>query len=66
MREFQSKTQQQIADAAQINFTSMSHIEKGRQPSLEVMCRLADALKVDLDDISYIATVYVADAESAA
>jgi transcriptional regulator with XRE-family HTH domain len=61
MRQFQRKTQAELATKAGIDFTTLSHIEKGRQPSLENMCKLADALGVDLDDITYIATVYVAD-----
>lgn len=63
IRTLSRKTQAEIATAGRFDFTTMSHIEKGRQPSLDVMCRLAEALAVDLDDISYVATIYVADAE---
>lgn len=66
IRLLQHKTQDEIATAAEINFTSLSHIEKGRQPSLEVMCRLANALKVDLDDITYMSAVYVVSDEAVA
>jgi transcriptional regulator with XRE-family HTH domain len=69
IRELQCKTQAEIAtlagpDAAgkPLSFTTVSHIEAGRrQPSLDVMCRLANGLGVDLDDFTYFANVYVAD-----
>lgn len=60
IRKAKDKTQQQLADKAEINFTTMSHIEAGRrQPSVAIMCRLANALGVDLDDITYMTAVYV-------
>lgn len=60
IRTLQSKTQDEVATAADIDFTSLSRIERGlRQPSLPAMCRLANALGVDLDDFTYMTAVYV-------
>lgn len=75
IRELQHKTQAEIATAAgtdangkPLSFTTVSHIESGRRssPSLDVMCRIANALGVDLDDITYHVNVYVADERGAA
>lgn len=53
-------TQAQLATAADIHFAHLSKIESGKQqPSLDLMCRLANALHVALDDITYVTTVYV-------
>lgn len=42
--------------------STLYRIETGeRQPSLDVMCRIANALGVPLDAISHIVSVYVAD-----
>lgn len=68
IRELQHKTQSDIATAAvdeqgnPLSFTTVAHIEAGRrQPSLDVMCRMANGLGVHLDDITYSVNVYVAD-----
>jgi len=67
IREAKSVTQDALATKAEIHFAYLSNIERGhKRPSLEVIARLANALEVDLDDISYMATVYViADTEDA-
>lgn len=60
IREAKHKSQDAVATSAGINFAYLSKIERNlQQPSLEVMCRLANALEVDLDDISYLTTIYV-------
>ena len=69
IRELQGRTQAQLAAAAgpdssgkSLSFTTISHVEAGRrQPSVQIMCRIANALGVDLDDITYMANVVVAD-----
>lgn len=59
-------TQAQVATRAGFHFAVLSMIENGkRQPSLDVMCRLANALEVDLEDITYMATIYVATEDAA-
>lgn len=59
IREAKGLPQDKVATAAGITFSYLSRIERNtQQPSVEVMCNLATALGVDLDDISYIATIY--------
>lgn len=59
-------TQAEIATKAGFHFAVLSMIENGkRQPSVDVICRLANALEVDLTDISYMANVYVVDEDVA-
>lgn len=66
LREAKSKTQDQLATSAGIDFTYLSKLERSlHQPSIEVMCRIANALEVDLDDISYMATIYVVTEDAA-
>lgn len=58
--------QDTLAQAAGIHPAYLSNLERSkRQPSTELMRRLADALEVDLDDITYWTVVY-ADVEAAA
>lgn len=46
----------------QLSVGTVSKIESGLyQPSLDIMCRLANALEVDLDAITYVAAIYVPD-----
>lgn len=60
IREAKQLSQDAVATGAGINFAYLSKIERNiQQPSVEVMCRLANALGVDLDDISYMTTIYV-------
>lgn len=60
LREAKGITQDVLSTRAGINFAYLSKIERSKQqPSVEVMHRLATALGVDLDDISYMATIYV-------
>lgn len=68
IRKIQGLTQDQVAtragtdDAGKrlLDHTLVSHIEAGRRrPKLEAMCALATGLGVDLDDITYMANVYV-------
>jgi transcriptional regulator with XRE-family HTH domain len=72
IRRLQGKTQADVAtlagvsaDGKPMSFTTVAHIEKNRGCSLDVMCRIANALGVALDDITYVANVYVV-AEDAA
>lgn len=72
IRELQHKTQAEIADACTdpdaekgVSFTTISHIEAGRrQPSEAFMYRLAAALGVGIDDITYFAPVYEVQADT--
>lgn len=65
IRELKGKTQAEIALACTdpgaekaVSFTTISHIEAGRrQPSEAFMYRLAAALEVGIDDITYLTTV---------
>jgi transcriptional regulator with XRE-family HTH domain len=67
IRTLKGITQDQLATRADIHFAYLSNIENGKKaPSLEVIARLANALEVDLGAVSYMATVYVVDAEDAA
>lgn len=67
IREAKKLSQDVVATSTGINFAYLSKIERSvQQPSVEVMCRLANALGVDLDDISYLATIYVVDEQGAA
>lgn len=67
IREAREIKQDALATTAEIHFAYLSNIEHGKkQPSVDVMCRLANALGVDLDDISYMTAVYVVDDEAAA
>lgn len=60
IREARQLKQDELATAAGVHFAYLSNIERSvKQPSLDVMCRLANALGVDLDDISYQAVIYV-------
>lgn len=60
IRDAKKIKQDQLATDADIHFAYLSNIERSKkQPSLEVIVRLANALGVDLDDISYMANVYV-------
>lgn len=45
-------TQEQLAEKAEIDFTYVSGIERGkRNPSLIVMARIADALDIELVEL---------------
>lgn len=46
-------TQEALADLAQINWLEVSRYERGqvKNPSLDRLCRLAFALKVDFDEM---------------
>lgn len=60
IRRATNKTQDALAQKAGVNPGYMSRIENGeRQPSAEVLLKIAEFLEVDLDDISYLANVYV-------
>lgn len=60
IREAQGVKQDVLATRADIHFAYLSNIERGKKaPSVEVMCRIANGLGVDLDDISYMASIYV-------
>ena len=51
-REYRGLTQKQLAEAAGINQVYVSQIESGaRSGSVDVMKRIADALRIDLDAI---------------
>jgi transcriptional regulator with XRE-family HTH domain len=66
IRLAKKKTQAEIATKAGFHFAVLSMIENGkRQPSYDVICRLAAALEVEPDDISYWATIYVVDEDVA-
>lgn len=46
-------------ESGKLHFAYLSNIENGKkQPSAEVIAALANALKVDIDAISYMAVVY--------
>lgn len=66
IRQAKQIKQDPLAQAAGIHPAYLSNLERSkRQPSLDLMRRLADALEVDLDDITYWTVVY-ADTEVAA
>lgn len=49
LREIRGYSQKELAELAHINAGTLSHIEKGtRQPSVEMMYTIADALNVSL------------------
>lgn len=68
IRKLQGLTQAQVATAAGagddgekvLDHTTVAHVEKGRQPSVDVMGHIANGLGVHLDEITYFAAVYVA------
>lgn len=63
IRDLKGITQDTLATAADIHFAYLSNIERGKKsPSVDVIARLANALAVDINAISYMATVYVVDA----
>jgi transcriptional regulator with XRE-family HTH domain len=68
IRQLKKIKQDTLAQAVGVNPAYLSRIESSdRQPSMEVLLRLVQYLEVDLDDISYLANVYViAESESAA
>lgn len=48
----QGRTQEQLAFDAQLDLTYIGGIERGRRnPSLLVLARIADALKIDLTNL---------------
>ncbi len=48
-RNLRGKTQKKLAKAASCSRETISHIERGRlTPSVDLLCRLADALKVSV------------------
>lgn len=52
-REYRGMTQAQLADAAGLKQAYVSQIEAGsRGGSVDVLKRIADALRVDLDDLT--------------
>lgn len=54
LREARDITQDALALGAEVHPAYLSNIERGkRQPSIEVITRIADRLGVSLDDISY-------------
>lgn len=60
IRELQHVTLDELSTKAEIHFAYLSNIERGKKsPSIDVIARLANALEVDLDDISYMANVYL-------
>ena len=66
LREAKGITQDRLATDAGIHFAYLSNVERSqKQPSVDVMCRLANALGVDLDDISYMAAIYVVTEDAA-
>lgn len=66
IREAKGIKQDVLATDAGIHFAYLSNLERGKkQPSVAVMAGLANGLGVDLDDISYMAVVYLV-AEDAA
>ena len=51
-REYRGLTQQKLADEAEISKPFLSQLENGqREASVDVLKRLAAALKVDIDDL---------------
>lgn len=49
LREIRGLRQKELADLAKISAASLSHIENGgRQPSLEMLYKIADALNVSI------------------
>ena len=51
-REYRGMTQQELAETARISVPYLSQLESGkRKGSLEVLTRIAKALKLSLDDI---------------
>jgi XRE family transcriptional regulator, regulator of sulfur utilization len=66
IREAKGIKLDQLATLAEVHFAYLSNIERGKKPpSVEVMCRIANGLGVDLDDISYMATIYVINEDAA-
>lgn len=75
IRELKKLTQAQVATKAgandngdpALNHTTVAHVEKGRQPSVDVMGLIANGLEVHLDEITYMSAVYrAADVERVA
>ena len=56
LRERQRRTQDEVADAAEITAASLSRIENGKMvPSLGVVDRILTTLGVELDDLVFMA-----------
>lgn len=68
IRKLQNLTQAQVATNAGadeqgkplLDHTTVAHVEKGRQPSVDTMGHIANGLGVHLDEISYFAAIYTA------
>lgn len=59
IREAKRIKQDTIAQAIGVHPAYLSNLERGKkQPSLDLQTRLAGALAVDLDDITYLTCVY--------
>lgn len=73
MRRLQNLTQAQVATKAGaddngkpvLDHTTVSHVEKGRQPTVEIMGHIANGLGVHIDEITYFAAVYSAESQVA-
>lgn len=62
IREATGLTLQDLANRADIDIGYLSRIECGhKQPSPAVTAKLANALSIDVDDISYNVSLYVVD-----
>lgn len=60
IREAKGLTQDQLATKAGVHFAYLSNVERGKKdPSVDVMIRLADALEVNLEDVTYWTVIYV-------
>jgi transcriptional regulator with XRE-family HTH domain len=66
IRKLKGITQDELATQVGIHFAYLSNIERDKkQPSEKVIRAIADALEVDLRDISYKTVVYLADEDAA-
>lgn len=66
IRQAKKVKQDTLAQLAGIHPAYLSNIEHGnKQPSLDVMAKLANGLEVDLSDITYVANVYVVSEDAA-
>jgi transcriptional regulator with XRE-family HTH domain len=67
IRQLQNIKQDTVAQASGIHPAYLSNIEKGaKQPSLELMGKLANALNVGIDEVSYVTNVVILADEVAA
>lgn len=66
IRDAKKIKQDTVAQKVGIHPAYLSNIERGKkQPSIETMAAIANALEVDLDDISYMTSVVVVSEDAA-